>query len=300
MNKTLKGYLQLCRPANLPTAAADVIAGMALAGLFLKKDILSVQTLENGNLSFFLVFSSISLYAGGVVLNDVFDSELDKIERPERPIPSGTVPLKNARWFGVILLVFGCIFAFLASQTSGLIAMVLALTIVAYDAYSKQFRFLGPLNMGICRGLNLLLGISFFGSFMNWEYVFIPIIFIAAITMISQGEVHGENRNNIVVAAFLYVVVIFFVGFLHHIKHGDVTYYPLFLLFFTIMVFVPLVKAYRNNIPHNVKSAVKSGVLSIIILDAAIAVGYSHWLVGLLLVLLLPLSILLSKIFAVT
>ncbi len=35
MNPVLKGYLRLARPANLPTAAADVLAGVAIAGVFI-------------------------------------------------------------------------------------------------------------------------------------------------------------------------------------------------------------------------------------------------------------------------
>ena len=77
----LKGYLRLCRPANLPTAMADVIAGLAIAGAFSfdepKLDTFQVLDLLT------LIFASVFLYAGGVVLNDVFDVEIDRVERPE-------------------------------------------------------------------------------------------------------------------------------------------------------------------------------------------------------------------------
>lgn len=66
------------------------------------------------------------------------------------------------------------------------------------------------------------------------------------------------------------------------------------------MVLAPLVKAYQKNTPENIKKAVISGVLGIVILDAAIAVAYSNWMIGILILLLLPLSKLLAKLFAVT
>lgn len=294
MNTTLRGYLQLCRPPNLPTAAADVIAGMSLAGIF------SHNQAINSYEPILLVFSSVLLYAGGVVLNDVFDFKLDTVERPERPIPSGVVSLKKASLFGAILLILGVTAALAVNLLSGLTAFVLALAILTYDAFSKKFNVLGPLNMGICRGLNLLLGISIFGALTHLEYLIIPIAFIAAITLVSRGEVHGRNKKNIVFAGFLYVTVLFLVMYFHTINLKPMNQYLPFLITFAIMVLFPLVKAYLSNTPKNIKGAVISGVLGIIMLDAAIAVAYSNWQLGVLLILLLPLSIFLSKIFAVT
>ena len=49
-----------------------------------------------------LLAASAGLYAGGVVLNDYFDREVDAVERPERPIPSGRVAGSHA-------LVLGCV-----------------------------------------------------------------------------------------------------------------------------------------------------------------------------------------------
>ena len=99
MNPRLKAYLQLCRPANLPTAVADILAGMSISGLFAGLEVFEIPIVDL--LPFLmLIMASVFLYAGGVVLNDVFDVEIDKIERPERPIPSGIVPLRKAGLFG--------------------------------------------------------------------------------------------------------------------------------------------------------------------------------------------------------
>ena len=161
MSSVLIGYLRLMRPANLPTAAADIFAGVALAGLFSA----STNVLPIVIPILFLIFSSIFLYAGGVVLNDVFDVEVDKVERPERALPSGLISLKSAAFFGAILLLIGIALAFLVNNLSGIIAILLAFSIVLYDGYSKKYSFLGPLNMGLCRSLNLLLGVRY-----SWNY----------------------------------------------------------------------------------------------------------------------------------
>ncbi len=299
MGPRLKAYLQLCRPANLPTAAADIIAGMSISGLFVGLSAFEFP-LDIPFSALLLIMASVFLYAGGVILNDVFDIEIDKVERPERPIPSGVVPLGNASLFGFILLVIGIGLAFLANMLSGYVSVLLAIAILSYDKYAKHHSFFGPLNMGVCRGLNLLMGITLFDGFENWPYILVPIVFIFAVTMISRGEVHGKNKGNILLAGLLYVLVLIGIGGLHTVYAEANPRYLIFLLLFALMVFRPLVTAYQENMSNNIKKAVKAGVLSIILLDAAIAVAYSNILVGLLILLLLPLSIFLAKQFAVT
>ena len=280
------------RPANLPTAAADIFAGAALAGILTASFPILPLLL--------LVFASVFLYAGGVVLNDVFDFSLDKIERPERPIPSGLIPLKSAAFFGIILLAIGIVLAFIANQLSGFLALALAGAIVLYDGYSKKNGFLGPLNMGLCRGLNLILGMSVFGELNNWGYAIIPLVYIFAITLISRGEVHGNNKNHIIWAGILYAAVISAVVTIVMIETTNLWQTVPFVLLFAFLVYKPLIQAYHLNSPERIKKAVIAGVLSLIVLDAALAVGFSVWWYGLLLLLLFPLSIFLSKLFAVT
>jgi 4-hydroxybenzoate polyprenyltransferase len=300
MNPVLKGYLRLARPANLPTAAADILAGAAISGLFMGV----AQNADWGTSKMvgllLLVFSSVFLYAAGVVLNDVFDHKLDKVERPERPIPSGLIPVQSAAIFGGVLMNLGVLFSFLVGTASGMLALTLGLSILLYDALGKHHSFFGPLNMGICRGLNLLLGISILGDFTNWGYFIFPVIYIAAITLISRGEVHGDNKSHIVFAGGLYGIVILGIVVLFSTSGLNVLQAIPFLLLFAYLIFRPLLRAYGENSPKNIKKAVMAGVISIIVLDATLAVGFSHWWVGLITLLLLPLSIYLSKLFAVT
>ncbi|WP_425237669.1 UbiA-like protein EboC [Ulvibacterium sp.] len=296
MSTVLKGYLRLARPANLPTAAADILAGIAIAGV-LSNDFIGLEIVYK---IIFLVFASVFLYAGGVVLNDVFDVNLDKVERPERPIPSGLIPLKSAALYGALLLILGIVLAYFSGFFSGIISMVLAFFIVLYDAFSKKDGFFGPLNMGLCRGLNLILGMSILGAFSQWWYAGIPLVYIFAITVISRGEVHGNNKNHIIWAGILYILVILAIVTIVMSKTDNIVQVIPFLALFAFLVFKPLIRAYNLNSPQNIKKAVIAGVLSLIVLDASLAVGFSVWWYGLLLLLLLPLSLLLSKLFAVT
>src|SRR5690606_18891969 len=102
----LKAWIQLIRPSNVLTAISDVLAGVALACLFLQSDLPQTPSLC------WITLSSMLLYTGGIVFNDVFDASLDKIERPERPIPSGRITQFSAGILGTLAFALGCFLAY--------------------------------------------------------------------------------------------------------------------------------------------------------------------------------------------
>ena len=67
----LKAYLQLTRPANIITAIADILAGVAIATFSFSIDEIDPTKV------ILLCISTIGLYGGGIVFNDIFDLELD-------------------------------------------------------------------------------------------------------------------------------------------------------------------------------------------------------------------------------
>ena len=144
-----RAYLELLRPANVVTALADVLAGFAIAGLR------HPETLP------WLLLSSCCLYAGGVVLNDVFDRDLDRIERPERPIPSGRVSTRSAATLGGGAARCRCRGRRDAPRRRrAAMALAIAAAVLLYDAWGKRQAPIAPLNMALCRALNLMLGVA--------------------------------------------------------------------------------------------------------------------------------------------
>ncbi|MEP2240041.1 MAG: UbiA-like protein EboC [Maribacter sp.] len=299
MKDKLMGFARLARPANLPTAAADILAGIAIALYVRKIEVLNFLVEQSGDM-LLLVFSSVALYAGGVVFNDVFDAELDAVERPERAIPSGLVPKREAVYFGTILMLIGITLAFKCAMLSGLISVALTIAILTYDGYFKQFGFGGPLNMGICRGLNLLMGMSILGTVSNWYISLVPVVYIFAITLISRGEVHGDNKKHIIWAGILYAIVILSITLIVLQQKDNVLIMAPFLILFGYLIYSPLLKAYKENSPKNIKKAVMGGVLSLVVMNACWVAGFTDWYLAIAVLLLLPISILLSKLFAVT
>lgn len=287
---SIKPYLQLTRPANLVTAIADILAGMAIA-----------QFSFGHSPAYWLILSTVGLYGGGVVLNDVFDAKLDAIERPERPIPSGKVTRRAATILGISLLSLGIFAASLFSTLSAEIAFVVAMLAVVYDRFAKHSAIWGPLTMGFCRGGNLLLGMSAVGtSLFQWGWLaLVPIAYIGAITLISQDEVHGGKRRSLYIAASLYTTV-HAIQFLVAVEQGNGPLALLLIVLHAWLVGRPLWNAIQNPVGPNIGKAVKSGVLSLIVMNAAWCVAFGNWPVALSVLLLLPLSILLARVFAVT
>ena len=94
-------FLKITRPLNCLFVAITVIFGAIISA-------------KNINL-FAIIFATISatlIAAAGYVINDYFDFEIDKINRPNRILPAEKITLKKAYFFSVILFVFGIFFSF--------------------------------------------------------------------------------------------------------------------------------------------------------------------------------------------
>jgi hypothetical protein len=296
MAHKLTVYLRLMRPANIVTSVADVLAGIAISGYFYHLSF----TANSFYPIVLLCLSTIGLYGGGIVFNDVFDAELDKTERPERAIPSGLVSKKEASYLGAFLLIWGIGFAFSYSNHAGAIAVAIAFFALLYNKVSKHYAFVGPLNMGLCRGLNLLLGISIMVPAISEFYYLtvVPIAYIFSITMISQGEVHGGNKRNLYIGGMLYAIVI--CAILYFALRQAQWLTIVFVLPFVWMIYKPLINAIKNPIGKNIGLAVKAGVISLILMDAAWAAAFGAIWVAVFIACLLPVSMRFAKMFAVT
>lgn len=293
----LFSVLQLMRPANIVTSIADILAGIAIAG-FLVPEFWTTEIITNILL---LIVSTSGLYGGGIVFNDVFDIENDKVNRPERVIPSGRVTLFQAKLLGTLLLLIG-ITAFLVSLISGVLAISIAVFALFYDKFSKHHKVFGPLNMGLCRGLNLILGMTIYSelSVNYWLVGLLPIIFIAAITLTAQKEIKGKNKLSIAIAMILDIVIV--VGFVLMSIYLELSLKntAFFLVIWYGMNALAKGRALVNNNPKLIQKAVKMGIISLIPLNASYVAGFSSVFMAVFVMALLPLSLFLSKKFPVT
>ena len=290
----MRAYLELMRPANVATALADVIAGAAIAG----------PGRHPGTLAWLLAATA-ALYAGGVVLNDFFDRRIDATERPERPIPSGRVPPGRALSLGIALLLLGMLAASQANTHAAIIGAVIAALVFAYDSVGKHLPVVGPLNMGACRGLNLLLGMAAVPSALPvyGHVALVSLIYISAITALSRGEVHGGRR---VIGHGAFAAVVLVVAVLaSRLVELDGAGSRLFLsglltVVFAARVLPPFWRAARVSSPAVIRAAVKAGVLSLVLLDAALAAVYAEPVYAFGILATAVLAFRLARVFAVT
>jgi hypothetical protein len=157
--------------------------------------------------------------------------------------------------------------------------------------------------MGVCRSLNLVLGMSIL-SFNPvpdlWAICFVPILFISAVTLTSQAEVYGHNRPFIIVALCLDIMVTAILLYLGIQGYLLLEAVAAFVSLWFGMNLIAKLKAILINTPKNVMNAVKIGVLSLIPLNATYVAGFGEWNHGLGVLLLLPLAILLARRFSIT
>ena len=203
----LGAWLELLRLPNLFTVPGDPIAGFLLASLadLLRGTfvVISFRPPEKqGNLLTILccALASLFLYMAGLITNDLFDLEEDRGERPARPLPSGRIRSQTAVIVAVVFFALGIISAALAGFASLLVAGALGVLILVYNAGAKRVAVLGPLNMGLCRGLSLLIGAAALGAAALVSPAVLVAaggltLYVASVTLIAAGETTGRLRR---------------------------------------------------------------------------------------------------------
>lgn len=149
---TLGSAIRLGRVSNLPTVWTNVLAGAVLSG-----------TMPRAGQILGLMLALSLFYVAGMYLNDAFDAKYDRLHRPSRPIPSGSVSVTAVFSMGGALLAAGLalllVLTATGSNTSTLslaFGLGLAALIVIYDAWHKG-NPVGPVLMGACRLLVYLI-----------------------------------------------------------------------------------------------------------------------------------------------
>lgn len=286
-------WLRLMRFPNVFTAIADVVMGF----WFTHKTLVPVPL-------FLLALSSVCLYLSGMVFNDLFDVAQDSHERPQRPLPSGKISVAEARRLAIGLMLFGCLAAFAGSHFPSLhrpaiISLLLAALILSYDALLKRTP-LGPLAMGGCRFLNVLLGMS--TATQPWiaaNYIVAGGIgvYIIGVTWFARREAAQSSKLHLLAGLLTMLAGIAmlwsFPKLIQQAEQTQILSNPLYwsLLWIAIVLLIGwrFIRAIAQPQPHLVQSAIKTGILSIIVLDAAVVLGMRGcWPAIAVLALLIP------------
>jgi 4-hydroxybenzoate polyprenyltransferase len=273
-------YLQLVRLPTVFTAMADIILGYSLTHLF----IVGPDGWDDPRKFFGLLVSSCCLYLSGMVFNDVFDRKQDAVERPNRPIPSGRVSFTSAVVLGTVLMIAGLASAALVTRISLQVAGMLAVAVLAYDGLLKKTP-LGPLAMGSCRFLNVLLGAS---DQTHWLPPFLLVrpqlgaaiglgVYIVGVTVFAGTEARTTNRWRLGLAQMLInggiaILVWLMVSWptLSWPPNRQAVVASAMLAFIAFTLNRRAVAAMVDPSPGNVQMTVKLLLLSYVMLDATL------------------------------
>jgi 4-hydroxybenzoate polyprenyltransferase len=237
-----------------------------------------------------------------MALNDYFDVEVDRAERPERPIPSGRVSFSAARGLGFGLLASGVMIAITLSITQqiyrpALVGAALASAVFAYDRILKRTG-LGPLGMGLCRSLNVLLGMSLSPvPWAPWNYVVAGGIgiYIVGVTWFARTEAKASNRLALSLATLVGAAGVVMLAFFPRVAAEELTaaardnwqtWSMLWGLLGTLIAW-RCIWAIIDPRPLLVQRAVRQCIFSLIVLDAVVTFAVAGLLPAMLIMLLL-------------
>ncbi len=123
------------------------------------------------------------IMAGGNALNDVYDFDVDRINKTDRPLPSGQINLKQAKTYSVFLFSSGILISFLFLPiANGLLALFATFLLYLYSSRYKWQGFSGNVATSLLVGLTFFYGMFVYESIFSFTAIKVLLIFILAVT----------------------------------------------------------------------------------------------------------------------
>jgi geranylgeranylglycerol-phosphate geranylgeranyltransferase len=184
----MKPYIILVRPVNFVITALSIFVSCILAG----------GTKAQLLLIIFASLSGALIGSGGMVINDILDIDIDRINKPERPLPSGAIARYDALMFYAILTGFGLIMGAYTTRAAFIIAFFAVPVIVLYSKVLKGTPLLGNITVGALTGLAFIYGGATVG---NIRQAIVPALFAFLINVGREivkdmEDVEGDSKNN--------------------------------------------------------------------------------------------------------
>jgi len=195
-----KDTIEILRPINGLMGGLTVIIGI----LNTRIDVDPITLIFNiifGVLTYFFISGS------SMVINDYYDIEIDKINRPERPIPRGSITLKQAKILWIITVLIGTILSIIHSVLFNIgylitiIVVFMAFIGWLYAAWGKKSGFIGNIIVGISFSIGLIYGAMLNNSIIPpYIYYFFLTSFFALLSReVIKGceDVEGDKNEGV-------------------------------------------------------------------------------------------------------
>jgi len=197
----IRTYLELMRYGNC------VMAGVSsLAAVFITAFILDYPINENlfrVICNLFYIFLMVFLVTGaGNMLNDYYDIEIDRVNKPNRPLPSGRVGLKEAFRLTVACFLIALLLALAISPAAAIIGFVNTFILIWYAKSLKRTVLIGNLTIAYLTGSTFLFGASFLG--VEGILVMFPLALLAFLATAAREivkdieDIEGDSKDGAV------------------------------------------------------------------------------------------------------
>ena len=189
---SVKAYFELVRIHNVIGSAISAFMGFVIASEWKLVPIKMILAM--------IIVASIA--AAGYVINDVYDLEIDKINKPERPLPSGRVKIKTAKVFTFILFAVGIALSVLLNIYAVIVAFLTAISLYYYARNLKKEGFVGNIIVASTAALSAFYGgLAYFEGFWIIRTV-IPTLYIFFFTLSREfikgiEDVEGDKANGV-------------------------------------------------------------------------------------------------------
>ena len=187
--KSLLAHIKIMRPLNLMIGAFSVII---TASMLKKMDLVSVW--------FTALWVVVFYNAAANIINDYFDQETDRINRPNRPLISGLVKPKTAMFLAILLFAIGTILTFTLPFTAIFIAVAIALPLmIFYSIIFKGMPLVGNFIIASILGLTFLFAGA---ALQDINTMIIPAMLAFGLTIVRElvkdiSDVEGDRNINL-------------------------------------------------------------------------------------------------------
>ena len=134
-------------------------------------------------------------WIAGLYLSDYLDRDLDVIQKPQRPIPSGRIHPKEAIIVGAIFAFTGFFLTFLLPRFNTILVFVVAVLVFLYTYISKSRGLSGNLNRGLVTVVAYFFGVIATGVPLTSLPAYVWLLSIVFLVHDTNSNLVGAIRD---------------------------------------------------------------------------------------------------------
>jgi len=148
------------------------------------------------------------IMSGAMIINDIFDVDVDKINNPTRPLVTKEVSILSAEKLTIQCFVFGLLFSLPLNFKAKIISLVSIIISIIYTPVLKKIVFLKNITCASLVALNVLFSSFALSNTANYcTYYFMATFFICSIhkeVLMDISDVEGDKISGIQTIPVIY------------------------------------------------------------------------------------------------